>query len=177
MGIMIAALMMIRSIVIRDLGRENDTATAVATGAAQPRYEEYARLCDQVLMKHLVLPSQADTADDVNAVIQNIQGDRTECAGDIWDPQAISTVDHREPGGCFSNAVDATGRFASIGSVRIPPGLRQKGNRAGSVKNTTGKDAVGNMIIYWGNRKPGNGADCWLHVEKQFPGNRSWAGK
>ena len=44
---------------------------------------KYARLCDQVLMKHHVLPSRADTADDVNAVIRNIQSDRTECAGDI----------------------------------------------------------------------------------------------
>ena len=136
--------------------------------------QEYAHLCDQLLMKHIVYPSQAESARDINTIVRNIQADRAECTHDAWAPRAVETVDHADPQGCFGSRAQATGRSTSIEGVQVPAGLRQGGDLTATVRNTTGRDVVGNIIIYWGRPKPGDNANCWLHVETPFRWGGGW---
>ena len=126
---------------------------------------DHALMCDQLLMRELILQRDAVEAEAVNSLAAGIQKDRAECAPEVWDPRAEPRVNHSNPGGCFRDAWDARGRYASVGERKVPPGLREEGDPLGRVQNTTGRDAVNNIIVYWGEKTPGDGADCWLYVE------------
>ena len=126
---------------------------------------EHALMCDQLLMRELILQRDAVEAEAVNSLAAGIQKDRAECAPEVWDPRAEPRVNHSDPGGCFRDAWDAGGRYASVGETGVPPGLRDEGDPLGRVQSTTGRDAVNNIIVYWGEKTPGDGANCWLYVE------------
>ena len=128
--------------------------------AVQARLEIYNATCDQRLKSFLRWEPEI-SEQTVQILVQKLKDQRESCAGN-WNPQ---TDDGNAvgPRGCFPNDAARRNPDASVDGVRVPDGLRENENPQGPVRNTTGEDSKGNLIIYWHeDHMPSDGAPCWL---------------
>ena len=121
--------------------------------------------CDRVLKNQLVFQRAASTEQRMNAVIKQLQAQRSECAADIWNPHihnAGGTVDVNNDGtddtvtGCVGNAV---------GDTDVPRGLQAADVE--TVRKNSSRDSDNNVIVHFvDNFKPTDSAKCWLYSQR-----------
>ena len=113
--------------------------------------------CDRVLKNQLVFQRAASTADRMNAVIKQIQAQRTECAADIWDPEILAD----------SGGADY-GSGGKIGDLDVPRGLQARPNDPTSgPRRASGRDAENNVFVMFDpNHRPTDSAYCWLYSSR-----------
>ena len=131
--------------------------------------------CDQILRNQLVFQRGASTAENMNVVIRQIQSQRDSCAIETWDPKV---VDHSGSGvgqptgdddSCFGTSVadDAWAEEGVVGDTRVPRGLRVQNDSEKAVRNSSGRDADNNIIVYWDkDKRTTDDAKCWLYVDR-----------
>ena len=147
--------------------------------------------CDGLLRSQLVVQRGANTPARIDEVIRQIQNQRDACVVDLWSPKVMAAVANNvamSPAGhCFDGTTDAAGpgidgtngngQSGQVGNTVVPTGLRM-GNvlgaasdtgEEGRVRNTSGRDADNNIIVYWdsdANERPADQAECWLYVSR-----------
>ena len=110
--------------------------------------------CDRVLKNQLVFQRAASNQQRMNAVIKQIQAQRSECAADIWSPEIIdATTD------CGT---------ATIGDTDVPRGLQQdRGDPASPARRVSGRDSENNVIVHFATGNlPTDSAECWLYSNR-----------
>ena len=135
--------------------------------------------CDQVLRQQLVFQRGASTAARMNVVIRHIQHRRSECSEGFWDPEVddkgynlvVSPGTPAGTGACFTMP-PPVGKGAKVGDQLVPRGLRIANDMNKAARESSGRDADNNIIVYWGDggRKPSDAAGCWLYISRL----RSW---
>lgn len=121
--------------------------------------------CDRVLKNQLVFQRAASTVDRMNAVIKQIQAQRSECAADIWSPEIMSAATPAVGASC-ATATSTTA--AKIGDTDVPRGLQSKSNATAGDdskdKGVSRRDAENNVIVYFvATALPTDSAKCWLY--------------
>ena len=127
--------------------------------------------CDRVLKNQIVFQRAASTPVRMNAVIKQIQAQRTECAADIWDVKVFEggdatawTTASDTVGGCMWAAA-----HTKIGDTDVPRGLQQ-GGRAVTKDNAvlgSRRDSENNVIVHFqSNKLPTDSAKCWLYSSR-----------
>ncbi len=123
--------------------------------------------CDRVLKNQFVFQRAASNGKRMNAVINQIQAQRNECAADIWDPKVAdkaSAVSGSEAG-CLA----VRGLYQVIGDTDVPRGLHFKlvGRNADGVRRISSRDNENNIIIHFEHKyKPTDSAKCWLYSNR-----------
>ena len=115
--------------------------------------------CDRVLKNQLVFQRAASNASRMNAVVKQIQAQRSECAADIWDPEVAVEADGDN--GC-------TGVVA-IGDTDVPRGLHddQSAGSTGEVRDNSSRDSDNNIIVHFvDGHVPSDSAWCWLYSSR-----------
>ena len=131
--------------------------------------------CDLILREQLIFQRGASDAERMNVVIRAIQNTREGCEREVWDPfvddKGYSIVVRRGAGSgtgaCFGIPAPV-GEQAEVGDLLVPRGLRQQNDFKLAARNTSGRDADNNIVVYWGNgsRRPTDSAGCWLYVSR-----------
>ena len=147
--------------------------------------------CDTVLRQQLIFQRAASTAEKMDAVVAQIQSQRSECQSDVWDPdiadahtptgvttaEAAGTAAYDgTTGSCFGTTptTDTAIRGLSVGQDQlVPRGLRDENSEDQLVRDSSGRDSDNNIIIYWGtvDKRPADNATCWLYVSRL----RTWS--
>ena len=114
--------------------------------------------CDRVLKNQFVFQRAASNASRMNAVIKQIQAQRTECAADIWDV-AVASAD------AAAACSDANGK---IGDTDVPRGLQTATTPAtGPAGVKSRRDADNNILVYFeADKLPTDSASCWLYSSR-----------
>ena len=133
------------------------------------RIDPRARVdCDGALKDQLVFQRNVSSPDKMQFLIAQIQGRRSECVADMWNP--VVKKNEGQSHGCLVGKVEVNvdGVMVSVdgvGGVPVPKDLR------GNVKSS--RDSDNNIIVYWAHPDstsesftglPSDGAVCWLHV-------------
>ena len=116
--------------------------------------------CDRVLKNQLVFQRAASNSVRMNAVIKQIQAQRTECAADIWSPIIFDGTSCSEDG--------------NVGDTDVPRGLQDNPNESDAdravagyqVVETSRRDSENNVIVYFDAANgglPTDSAVCWLY--------------
>ena len=131
--------------------------------------------CDNELRNALVFQRNASTPSRMNQVVSRVQSDRPEfCAPELWKPvigwdddTAINSG-HRSVDGVCLTAVGAKDPEAAVGGQVVPAGLRENNSINGEVRNTSGRDADNNIIIFFPDPddRPIDSAKCWLYIAR-----------
>lgn len=110
--------------------------------------------CDRVLKNQLVFQRAASNQQRMNAVIKQIQAQRSECAADIWDPEIIDAA-----GSCGAD---------TVGDTDVPRGLQQdRGSPASPARLASGRDSENNVIVHFATAdRPTDSAECWLYSNR-----------
>ena len=113
--------------------------------------------CDRVLKNQLVFQRAASNAERMNAVVKQIQAQRSECAADIWDVEIMSDGG----GGDF-------GSDGKIGDTDVPRGLQARRDDPNSgVRDVSARDADNNIfVIFRSTKRPSDSAYCWLYSSR-----------
>ena len=133
--------------------------------------------CDRVLKNQFVFQRAASNASRMNAVIKQIQAQRSECAADIWDPKVIDAavvvagslgppVVDASGGGCL--AVAGT-LYQAIGDTDVPRGLHSEvvTGTEDSVRKNSSRDNENNLIVHFlHEKKPSDSSKCWLYSSR-----------
>ena len=115
--------------------------------------------CDGLLKGQLVFQRTASTPDRMQFLVSRIQGQRSECGPEVWNPVVKSAG---YPDGCPE--VDH-----KVGGVVVPDGLKN----GASVNSTSSRDSANNIIVFWARPAdsselhkglPSDGSVCWLYV-------------
>ena len=112
--------------------------------------------CDRVLKNQFVFQRAASTAKRMDAVVKQIQAQRSECAADIWNPKVAETaVDDGD--GCFE--------VTAVGDTDVPRGLQKSTD--GKVRDSSSRDGENNVIVHFVEaNKPTDSAKCWLYSQR-----------
>ena len=114
--------------------------------------------CDRVLKNQFVFQRAASTHERMNAVIKQIQAQRSECAADIWDPEVLDAVGGSILGGC-EGAV-------AVGDTDVPRGLHHNAS-VDYIRESSGRDAENNIIVHWvAANRPTDSAVCWMYSSR-----------
>ena len=135
------------------------------------RIDPRARVdCDGVLKDQLVFQRNVSSPDKMQFLIAQVQGQRSDCSADMWNPVVRKRVGH--PPGCFESDDEVSFEGALVpgmGGVAVPSGLRD----GGDVRDESSRDPDNNIIVYWVHPSdttasvtglPSDGAVCWMHV-------------
>lgn len=149
--------------------------------------------CDDILQNQMVFQRGASNASRIQQVISQIQVQRSECAGEVWNPIVITQNNASTPvivdntaakgakserhfSGCFgATEKDDVAPSASelailkVGENAVPAGLRLQNNLAGWPRRASGRDGDNNIIVYWAlgpNQKPSDGSSCWMYSSR-----------
>ncbi len=136
--------------------------------------------CDRVLKNQFVFQRAASNADRMNAVIKQIQAQRSECAADIWDPYVVDAKAATErvdsawetqaaASGCHDPVT--TKVYEKVGDSDVPRGLQKGGSATvvnrDTVRHNSSRDSDNNLIVHFGNKKlPTDSARCWLYANR-----------
>ena len=116
--------------------------------------------CDGLLKGQLVFQRTASTPERMQFLVSRIQGQRSECGPEFWNP--VVKVDAGHPRDC-------PGPDHKVGGVSVPDGLKD----GASVNNTSSRDSGNNIIIFWTHPEdssepdrglPSDGSICWMYV-------------
>ena len=111
--------------------------------------------CDRVLKNQLVFQRAASNAQRMNAVIKQIQSQRSECAADIWDVEIVE------------NAGWERSLAGSVGDTDVPRGLEKTQFNSIESVELSRRDADNNILLYFDpNKKPSDSAQCWLYSSR-----------
>ncbi len=130
--------------------------------------------CDRVLQKQLVRTRTASDADRMNSMIRQVQASKEGCGLDNWSP-LVSPVRAVTPNNPFLYGLgSARCEGPEIGQTDVPRGLQQPGGGA-DVRNATVRDADNNIMIYFDTeKKPSDGAGCWIYHSRLKIWDRSY---
>ena len=124
--------------------------------------------CDRVLKNQFVFQRAASNHERMNAVIKQIQAQRTECAADIWAPSVLghqaNGANTDGDGGCFWVLA-----HKGIGDTDVPRGLHKGGGSVDdeNVRAFSGRDSDNNIIVHFDfGKKPSDSARCWLYSDR-----------
>ena len=92
--------------------------------------------CDRVLKNQFVFQRAASNKDRMNAVVKQIQAQRSECAADIWNP-VVSNAD--DDFGCY--------HATKVGDTEIPRGLWDTTHN--EIRGASSRDAENNIIVHF----------------------------
>ena len=121
--------------------------------------------CDRVLKNQFVFQRAASNASRMNAVIKQIQAQRAECAGDIWDPfvSAAGTVEDPATTTIEELTTGCTG--AAVGDSDVPRGLHASG--VDTVRSASSRDSDNNIIVHFrDSQRASDSAKCWLYSNR-----------
>ena len=136
--------------------------------------------CDRVLKNQFVFQRAASNEARMNAVVKQIQAQRSECAADIWNPKVIDAATvvaavvggaDASGGGCLS----AASEFTEIGDTDVPRGLQKSANpptpatatSSGSVRHNSSRDADNNVVVHFLHTQlASDSAKCWLYSSR-----------
>ena len=116
--------------------------------------------CDGLLKGQLVFQRTASTTERMQFLVSRIQGQRSECGPEFWNP--VVKVNAGHPNGCPE-------ADHKVGGVAVPDGLKN----GASVNNTSSRDSGNNIIVFWVHPSntsepekglPSDGSVCWLYV-------------
>ena len=160
--------------------------TGATTAAQKPvQTDPNSQLvCDETLLIHLVFQRTANTTERINNLIGTLQSRLPQCSPQNWNPVAVDAWQHTrpaptnpatEPGTvhpCFQFQQDPrTGRidgaFATVGTQKVPTGLRRDGLPEGDVQTTSGRDQENNILVYWSpdpTKRPHSNAHCSMYT-------------
>ena len=139
--------------------------------------------CDTVLRQQLIFQRAASTDEKMDAVVAQIQSQRSECQSDVWDPDindgATAGAAAYGTGTCFGGSAVPAATAVDQGGLKVgqdqlvPRGLREQNDERRRVRLTSGRDADNNIIVYWGtpDKRPSDNATCWLYVSRL----RTWS--
>ena len=119
---------------------------------------ESGQNCDDVLRNQFVFQRNASTAEHLNAVISQLQNQRSDqCAADVWSPSVLTGADATgSNGGCTGD---------DVGGADAPSGLHVSGGT--SVRLTSGRDRDNNIIVHWVvDDRPTDNALCWMYTSR-----------
>ena len=170
-----------------DYGKEVDIQAPEVAGLNFMGFD-----CDETLRQQLVFQRGASTAANMNDIIAQLQAAGSECRAALWNPRAADGAgdDVRVVTAVWASDAIATGisrcfgataiaantdaaRMMSVGSQKVPRGLRNLNSGDNLVRNVTGRDSDNNILVYWSSTdalRPSDGAKCWLYVSRL----RSW---
>ena len=122
--------------------------------------------CDRVLKNQLVFQRAASNADRMNAVIKQIQAQRSECAADIWDVSIIND----------SGGADY-GSGGKIGDTDVPRGLQaQRDDPTSGPRRLSSRDAENNIFVMFDDgKRPSDSAYCWLYSARLRTWDQSYS--
>ena len=115
--------------------------------------------CDGLLKGQLVFQRTASTPDRMQFLVSRIQGQRSECGPEFWNP-VVKSAGH--PNGCPESG-------HKVGGVDVPNGLKD----GASVRTVSSRDSGNNIIVFWVHPTdtsevdrgiPSDGSVCWLYV-------------
>ena len=167
-GLIIAGLAFIGPRIVTDLVIKPVGGIAVET--------ETGLNCDGILRNQLIFQRGASTESRMNVVIAQIQAQHSECAKDVWAPDAVDHDEDDETGMCFNSdggedfdpADDASDW--EVGDQTMPLGLlRKDGDDKYTPRTSSGRDSDNNIIVYWATEvaeRPSDGASCWLYFSR-----------
>ena len=114
--------------------------------------------CDRVLKNQFVFQRAASNHERMNAVIKQIQAQRSECAADIWDVKVLEED-------AAATCSDATGK---IGDTDVPRGLQTATTPATAPAGVKSRrDADNNILVYFvEDQLPSDSAKCWLYSSR-----------
>ena len=122
--------------------------------------------CDRVLKNQLVFQRAASTPERMNAVLKQIQAQRTECAADIWNPFIASAgdTDDTNTTNITETTTGCTG--SSIGDTDVPRGLHASSSLT-TVREDSSRDSENNIIVHFADaHKASDSAKCWLYSSR-----------
>ena len=127
--------------------------------------------CERLLQLQLSFRRSASSAEGMNAIIRQIQKVNDTCFAERWDPQVND--DSGKPGNsfgrCFVDESEANGHSAFIGNALVPAGLRANGDIHGKVRETSGRDSLNNIIVYWNPDPEGSMIDPFDTKKRKLP--------
>ena len=122
--------------------------------------------CDRVLKNQFVFQRAASNAARMNAVIKQIQAQRSECAADIWTP-VVYDVQDADPVADYCRWAAA---HKSIGDTDVPRGLHKRGSDAAveeNVRQKSSRDSDNNVIVHFVKaNRASDSAKCWLYSSR-----------
>ena len=174
-GLIIASLAFIGPRIVTDMVIKPVGGVAVET--------EQGLNCDGILRNQLVFQRGASTKDRMNTVISQIQSRHTECASDVWDPEAIDmgavtatsgdiAAGTPYKGQCYkggNGGFDQSADKPKVGDQNLPEGLMRNFGTTGNLpspRSTSGRDSANNIIVYWADdvaNRPSDAASCWYY--------------
>ena len=170
-GLIIAGLAFIGPRIVTDLVIKPVGGIAVDT--------ETGLNCDGILRNQLIFQRGASTESRMNVVIAQIQSQHSECAKDVWAPDAVDHDGTTTPktGMCFSSTAGAalTPKEANkweVGDQTMPLGLLRKDAATPpkyAARASSGRDSDNNIVVYWASevaKRPSDGASCWLYFSR-----------
>ena len=115
--------------------------------------------CDRVLKNQFVFQRAASNYERMNAVIKQIQAQRSECAADIWSPIVAE----------FAGGDNGCPDVKAVGDTDVPRGL---GAETGEVRASSSRDSDNNVIVHFAlpssgsDGRPSDSAKCWLYSSR-----------
>ena len=125
------------------------TAVIVPAGGV-PLESDAGENCDDIMRRQFVFQRAASTDDKFNTIIAQIQAQRFDCSSDSWNPSVDDAAGVPGAASCFADVATATGSSATVGDQLVPRGLRDGNDETGEVRQTSGRDADNNIVVYWG---------------------------
>ena len=122
--------------------------------------------CDRVLKNQFVFQRAASNAARMNAVIKQIQAQRAECAGDIWNPYVSTAGIGDDNSTTTINEATAGCVGSSVGDSDVPRGLQLSATVL-TVRKASSRDADNNIIVHFRDSQKGSdSAKCWLYSNR-----------